>query len=218
MDVCILRELTPAEVRRRLNGFKKKYVEDWENWLAMADADRVSTFGAIMRKWQGTRPLPMRRPAAEATHEPPFMDDLLRESSLIQKSLGSLSLASFPEANSSQLDALHRLWTTFSQLPRREKASCVGITKAIMLATDGRIGPAFDSIVRQKLGLKSLLKSSQEWIAILEAISEDILVFESKHQCRFSEIAPERFRGYPAGRLYDMLLGPGAAESISPPS
>jgi hypothetical protein len=43
------------------------------------------------------------------------------------------------------------------------EASCVGITKSILLVTDGRIGPAFDSTVRARLRLERP-RCSTDWI------------------------------------------------------
>jgi hypothetical protein len=49
-------------------------------------------------------------------------------------------------------DALRGLWGNFTRLTATGEASCVGITKSILLVTDGRIGPAFDSTVRRAFG------------------------------------------------------------------
>ena len=81
MKVSVLREMTPDEIRRKLGEFTASYVLDWETWLQATDAKRVSTFASILRSWQATRPLPMRRPRAEASHEPPHIEDLLEEAS-----------------------------------------------------------------------------------------------------------------------------------------
>ena len=80
-----------------------------------------------------------------------------------------------------------------------------------MLLTNGRIGPAFDSIVREKLGFKHHLKSSGEWIEVLRGISEDILSFEKRHGVRLAQVVPDELAAYQVGRLYDMVLGPGTS-------
>jgi hypothetical protein len=85
----------------------------------------------------------------------------------------------------------------------------VGITKAILLLTDGRIGPAFDSTVRKKLGLRRHVRSSEEWVEALRGIAEDILAFEKRHSMKLADIVPTRFGEFHVGRLYDMMLGPG---------
>jgi hypothetical protein len=210
MKVSLLREMTPGEVKRKLGEFTAGYVLDWENWLQAADAKRVSTFASILRSWQATRPLPMRRPRAEASHEPPHIEDLLDEANPHLKALGDLNVSGLDVASSEQINALHGLWATFSKLPQRGTASCVGITKAIMLLTNGRIGPAFDSIVRKKLGLKHHLKTSEEWVGVLRGISQDIVAFEKRHG-NLTDIVPVQLAKYHVGRLYDMVLGPGTS-------
>jgi hypothetical protein len=211
-NLCVLSEMTPDEVRRKLTEFTNSYVVDWDVWLQIAESDRVSKFASILRRWQGTRPVPMTRPKAEASHEPPYIDDVLLEASPHLEALSELTLEDLGFATHVQINALHGLWATFSKLPQRDSATCVGITKAIMLMTNGRIGPAFDSIVRKKLGLNAHLKSSDEWIAVLREISKDIQGFEKLHG-KFATIVPDMFNTYQVGRLYDMLLGPGASAS-----
>jgi GrpB-like predicted nucleotidyltransferase (UPF0157 family)/mannose-6-phosphate isomerase-like protein (cupin superfamily) len=212
MKTCVLREMDPDEVRRRLDDFTTSYVLDWEEWLRVADANRVSKFASILRRWQGTRPLRMRRPKAEASHEPPYIEDLLDEAVPHLEALGDLTVTDLALATPDQINALHGLWATFSKLPQNGSASCVGITKAILLLTNGRIGPAFDSIVREQLGLKDHLKSSEGWIEMLRFIGEDILAFEKLHG-KLADIVPDQLSKYQMGRLYDMVLGPGTLPS-----
>jgi hypothetical protein len=214
MQICVLRDMTPDEVRAKLRAFTNSYVLDWENWLRVAESDRVAKFASVLRSWNATRPQPMRRPRADATHEPPYIEDLLDEAAPHLQVIGDLTLASLAPAIPAQINALHGLWAVFTRLPQQKLASCVGITKAIMLLTNGRIGPAFDSIVRKKLGLKRHLKSSDEWIGVLRGIGEDIHAFEERHG-NLADIVPERFARYQTGRLYDMLLGPATSTPLA---
>jgi hypothetical protein len=154
MKVCVLRVMTPDEVRRKLEEFTSSYVVDWEEWLSVSESNRDSTFASILRRWQATRPLPMRRPRADALHEPPYIEDLIHEAVPHLEVLGNVTVTDLAPGSPEHIDALHRLWDTFLKLPHRGSASCVGITKAILLLSNGRIGPAFDSTVRKKLGLK----------------------------------------------------------------
>lgn len=210
MKTCVLRDMAPVEVRRRLEQFATSYVADWDTWLGVAESGRVSKFAAILRSWQATRPLPMRRPKAEASHEPPYIEQLIEEAEPHLKVLGDLCLPALALATPDQINALHGLWSTFSKLSQKGSASCVGITKAILLLTNGRIGPAFDSMVRKQLGLRDHLKSSEEWVEALRGIAEDILAFEQENG-RLADIVPDRFKRYEVGRLYDMMLGPGTS-------
>jgi hypothetical protein len=65
----------------------------------------------------------MRRPKAEAKHDPPFIEDLLDEAHPHLEALGDLTVRDLALATSDQIDALHGLWDTFSKLPQRGTAS-----------------------------------------------------------------------------------------------
>jgi hypothetical protein len=133
MKTCVLRDMAPDEVRRRLEAFTASYVVDWEDWLGVAESNRVSKFASILRSWNATRPLPMRRPRGEASHEPPYIEDLLDEAVPHLEVLSDLTVTGLALATPDHINALHGLWATFSKLPQKGSASCVGITKAIML-------------------------------------------------------------------------------------
>lgn len=204
-----IRFMSPDDVRAALEGFSVSYVNDWDWWLTVPASRRPHVLGQILRRWQATRPLPMRRTQAAATHEPPFLDDLYAAAQAPLAVLGELSIAAIAARTAAQDAALCDLWDDFARLPTKGSATCVGITKAVLLVTDGRIGPAFDSQVRQRLGL-SRPTSSGEWLAHLEAIADDISAFESNHGL-LSAVVPQRFGRLAVGRLYDMALGPRGA-------
>ena len=42
MKTCVLRDMAPDEVRRRLEAFPPSYAVDWEDWLRVAASNRVS--------------------------------------------------------------------------------------------------------------------------------------------------------------------------------
>src|SRR5690242_19681632 len=109
----ILRDMAPVEVRRRLEHFGASYVADWEAWLGVAESKRVSKFASILRSWQATRPLPMRRPRAEASHEPPYIEQLVDEAEPHLKNLGDLCVSDLALATSDQISSLHGLWASF---------------------------------------------------------------------------------------------------------
>ena len=206
MTIDKLRNKSPRQVRTEVDAFATRYVEDWETWLA-ADRDaRPALFGRTLRKWQATRPKPMRRLQREADHKAPFLDDLLEYSTEPLRALSGLTVQNVVQREPAQDDALNDLWTIFSQLPTKGIASCVGITKAVMLLTDGRIGPAFDSQVRKKLSVGPPV-TCREWLQRLEEIGEDIAAFESAHG-PLRKAVSTRFARLGYGRLYDMVLGP----------
>lgn len=104
--------------------------------------------------------------------------------------------------------SLRSLWGNFSRITATGEASCVGITKLILLVTDGRIGPAFDSTVRTSLRLEPPHYST-DWIGTLDRIADDLAAFESLHG-PLANAVPKRFGHLAVGRLYDMVFGPGA--------
>jgi hypothetical protein len=201
-----IRNKTPRQIRAAVNGFAMRYVEDWEGWLAAHREDRPDLFGRILRKWQATRPLAMRRLKREAAHGAPFLDDLLESAVEPLHTLADLTVVTIAHRAPAQHEALAMLWAIFSRLPTSGVASCVGITKAVLLLTDGRIGPAFDSQVRQRLGV-GRPATCRDWLQILQDIGQDIAVFESAHG-PLTKAVPARFAPLEYGRLYDMALGP----------
>jgi hypothetical protein len=56
----------------------------------------------------------------------------------------------------------------------------VGISKAVLLASNGQIGPALDSQVRDQLRIRAPV-SSGEWLHILDDVGADIRAFEAQH-------------------------------------
>lgn len=152
MLIQAIRHKTPPEVRASVDGFAARYADDWTKWMAAKDGSRPELFGRILRRWQATRPLAMRRTRSEATHDGPFLDDLLASASAPVRELGDLTVLTISSRTREQEVALIELWDVFSRLTITKFASCVGITKSVLLVTDGRIGPAFDRQVRMKLG------------------------------------------------------------------
>jgi hypothetical protein len=204
-----IRHMTPTQVSEAVSGFASAYVTDWESWLAVPTSGRPVMLGSILRRWQATRPQPMRRERAAASHPAPYLEDLFAEAQAPIASLGTLDLSSVRDRSESQLGALRALWGNFTRLTATGEASCVGITKAILLVTDGRIGPAFDSTVRARLRLERP-QNSTDWIGSLDLIADDLAAFESRHGL-LAEAVPNRFRHLAVGRLYDMALGPRGA-------
>lgn len=186
-----------------VNGFAHRYSVDWNEWLNTPSDSRPRAFGKILRKWQATRPNPMRRVRTEAEHGPPFLEDLLEEASDQLLVLGRISLRNINTVNNAQINALNQLWRIFLRLPYRGQASCVGISKAILLMTDGRIGPAFDSTVRERLSIDRI-KTPDQWITILQEIRNDLVEFERNNQIKITDVV----HGIAVGRVYDMVLGP----------
>jgi len=206
MTVEAIRNKTVEQVRDDVDSFSARYIEDWNVWINANFDARLHLFGRILRKWQATRPLAMRRLKAEAKHGPPYLDDLLELAAPPLCALADLTVVTIANRTTEQNNALATLWTIFLRLPTSGDASCVGITKAILLLTNGKIGPALDSQVRNKLGVNRPL-TCRNWIQILQDVSEDIAAFESRRG-PLTKAVPTRFSQLAYGRLYDMALGP----------
>jgi hypothetical protein len=204
MSVDVIRKMTPEQVRAAIDAFSPKYVEDWDAWLAVSPRGRAKLFGQTLRKWQATRPRPSRRIRAEARHEPPYLDDLVESAGGPLRVLEDLTVLNVAQRSHQQDEALAVMWDVFSGLTVTGHASCVGITKAVLLLTDGRIGPAFDSNVQRRLSRPG---TSAAWVRILEEVGHDIAAFESAHGPLAQVVSP-RFAHLGPGRLYDMILGP----------
>jgi hypothetical protein len=206
MTIEAIRRKTPEEFRAAVDGFDRRYVGDWDAWLAVEPRVKARLFGQILRKWQATRPKSMRRIRSEAHHGAPFLEDLLESAAEPLDRLGDLAVLTVAHRTARQSQALADLWALFSSLPSDGTASCVGITKAVLLLTDGRIGPAFDSNVREQIGA-GRPETCDAWVEILEGVAEDIAAFESRNGPLAKAVSPP-FAQLAYGRLYDMALGP----------
>jgi hypothetical protein len=153
VPIVAIRHKTAAQLRADVDGFAPRYVDDWDRWLGMSRQERPMLLGRILRKWQATRPRPMRRLRDEAQHGAPFLDDLLEDAAEPLGVVASCSLVTIADRTARQEEAFRMLWANFARLPLSGGPSCVGITKAVLLLTEGRIGPALDSRVRVKLGV-----------------------------------------------------------------
>ena len=206
MALEALSKKTPSEICADLGGFAQRYVRDWDQWLAAEFAARPHLLGVTLRRWQATRPRAMRRLQSEARHPAPCLDDLVAVARPHLATLQVLELVWIRNRGALEDSALVKLWKIFETLPISGTASRVGITKAIRLLTEGRVGPALDSQVRKHLSIKPAATAAA-WIALLELVADDIAGFESRHG-PLSQVVPPRFRAISYGRLYDMVRGP----------
>ena len=140
----------------------------------------------------------------EAKHGPPYLEDLVQQALVWAGALEWASLRELCPPSAGQAWTLSALWDLLLDLPYRGKASCVGITKAVMFLTEGRIGPSLDSRVRKKLGMPKPM-GAQEWLDQLEAISEDLRAFEERNRVRLEERVPHELGKLAVGRAYDVL-------------
>lgn len=207
--------LNVALFRDRIRRFDESYVRDWQSWVhALQDQRNVAgNFGRVLRKWQACRPNRMRRAKGETNHNPPYLEDLIADANPSVQALLDFDMRLPASLTQQAQEALEQLWDVFQTLSyqgpsRNGLAGAVGISKAVLLLTEGRVGPAFDSKVRSRVGIRTP-ENAREWIRGLQVVSRDIQAFEKANQCTLHEAAPSRFAAMHSGRIYDMALGPG---------
>jgi len=205
---------TVQEFQRRVQRFNKSYVNDWKAWIAVTDNHRPAQFGAILRRWKACRPNRMRRTQAEQSHAAPYLEDLIAQSNSFLQALRNFDIRGRASLSSEMRESLEHLWELFQHLSYRGRArnglaGVVGISKAVLLLTEGRVGPAFDSVVRGHLKIQEPRNAGQ-WVDALQIVTEDIQAFESLNCCTLQDAAPPEFTGLHSGRIYDMALGPQA--------
>jgi len=199
----------------RIARFDQQYVNDWNNWLNTQPNARATQFGVILRRWQACRPNRMRRTQAEAEnlHDAPYLEDLITQASQHLHVLQKFDIRDHSSFSPQNCSSLVQLWSVFQELSyhgraRNGLAGVVGISKAVLLLTDGRVGPAFDSEVRGHLGLRSITNAN-EWINALCTASRDVQAFEANNQITLQQAVPHPHAHLHSGRIYDMALGPG---------
>ncbi|WP_457419933.1 hypothetical protein [Roseateles sp. P5_E7] len=200
------------QFQQRVARFAPEYVADWEAWIQTPTAGRPRQLGEILRRWQACRPNPMRRTRLDAAHDYPFLEDLIELSETHFLRLVAFKISDAHAFTPPVCESLRALWVIFQQLSyggkvRSGLAGAVGISKAVMLLTDGRVGPAFDSEVRRHLGV-GRIDTAEQWLEALREASRDIRAFEAANGDSIANCVPH-FSHLHIGRIYDMALGPG---------
>lgn len=199
----------------RVLRFDASYIADWQSWMDTLQGERdvAIHFGRVLRRWQACRPNRMRRTKGEMAHDPPYLEDLIAAANPSVRALRGFDLRLQDSFTRQAQEALEELWEIFQNLSYQGRArdglaGAVGISKAVMLLTEGRVGPAFDSEVRGQLGVP-MLANAGEWIQALQVASRDIQSFEAANRCTLHHAAPDLCAVLHSGRIYDMALGPG---------
>ncbi len=205
--------LTIQEFQGLVNRFAAQYVDDWNCWLNTQPNARPRQLGIVLRRWQACRPNRMRRTLAENLHDAPYLDDLINQAAQSLQVLQNFDIRDGNSFSNQNCQALNELWNIFQNLSyhgrvRNGLAGIVGISKAVLLLTDGRVGPAFDSEVRGHLAT-GYIANANEWIDALQTASQDIQAFEANNQTTLQQAVPNNHAGLHSGRIYDMALGPG---------
>jgi hypothetical protein len=210
----MLAMMTPNEVQNAARRFRERYVLDWQKWSAcfrgIATPDTAHEFAKTLRKWQairGKKGRRLRRTRIEADHEPPFMEEVMKEALTVLSQLGGVTIRDFLHSPPNLREGFSELWLVMRQLATTDDAPVVAISKATLLLTLGRIGPAFDSTVCRCLRI-SPPNCSESWLTALVRVAEDLAAFESRYGIRIETLVSARCP-VAAGRAYDMVTGPG---------
>jgi hypothetical protein len=217
----MLDRMTPEMVRVRIARFDQKYASDWAIWCAAfqgsPSSEIAQLFGHILRSWQAfrgrTKGRRMRRSWVEeqkrqACHGEPYLEEVLTRVLEWIGDLGEITVRDLSNPSTVLVDKFRGVWDAAQCLVTTNDAGIVGISKAVMLLSCGRIGPAFDSTVRKQTGVKAAV-TAEQWLAALQLVSRDIAVFELKHGLRIETLLPMGIPQLNVGRVYDMIAGPG---------
>jgi hypothetical protein len=203
---------TIKEFQSRIERFDQTYVTDWNIWLSTPLSKRPYQLGVVLRSWQACRTNRMRRTKAECKHNPPYLEDLIALSSQYIQALQNFNITQAMSFTQDVQKSLKELWKIFKQLSYYGKAhnglaGVVGISKAVLLLSNGRVGPAFDSQVRRHLNTGNI-NNANEWIDALHVANQDIHAFEVANNILLQQAVP-KYAYLHCGRVYDMALGPG---------
>jgi len=199
-----------AQLKKRVNKFNPKYVYQWDSWVKTAPKERPAQLKWTLGKWQACRPNRLR--------DEKYIEQLLHQAKPHVRALRAFDIARPASFTAKSRNAILALWSIFEKLsyaapkkpggrqpPRGGRAGAVGISKAAMRVTDGRLGPAFDSEVRKQLGVRTI-HNADEWLCAIEKASRDVASFVEK-----SKVTLQIASGHGSlhsGRIYDMALGP----------
>ena len=122
----------------------------------------------LLRKWQACRPQAVRREVL------PLLRHLNEDFRIIE----TLDVRNIRNADPDEIAAISRIWDSLiGQLCVNREIADIATSKAIHILTTGRIGPALDSNARKVLKILRVY-SSEEYLSLLFAVSEDIAAFK----------------------------------------
>lgn len=205
MKIEFLRNKQKEEVRAIIEGFSLRYVKDLQDFATITkqcgiiSSQSANDLSRLLRKWKACRPSSARKDIL------PLLTELNTDLTIIS----TIDLRNIRQASSNEREAIGRIWSTLiNHICDKRKLTEVAPSKAILILTNGRLGPALDSNARTVLKLPRIW-SSDEYLTLLLAISEDIAAFEKVNTpILLEELAPKEWQPVFVGRAYDMAVGP----------
>ena len=205
MKIEFLRNKNEEEIRTLFCGFSQRYLKDIHYFKKTTDKfglispQSAMDLSLLLKKWTACRPSSVNTDILP----------LLKELEADLTTISDLDLRNIRGASPNEKEALTRIWSKLiNGLCVPKKLSGVAPSKAILILTNGRLGPALDSHARAVLGLPEIV-SVVEYFTIMYAISEDIAAFEEAHPPILIEtLISEEWQPVFVGRAYDMAVGP----------
>jgi hypothetical protein len=205
-----LARLSKTEAVANISNFRLEYVHHGKEWMYASKSLRdrgerflveyASAFRHTLGRWQACRPKPMRSEVA--------LVETLKSAAPWLELLQTSDLRSFRLPNTERERALGELREVFKKgLCARGEPSVVGISKAILLVTEGRIGPALDSNVKARLGVFSV-PGPTRLVQVLRFVAADLCMFECTHGVTVESLVPSERGPVAVGGAVDMILGP----------
>lgn len=197
-----------------IKRFKKSYRDDWTQWLALcgpdtSDRDKADCLHRTLRRWGALGRIPKARRAPI-----PAIEKLMVQARRSLEGLRSFDVRDLAdkEHHARCREPLCELWELTGSIARNsEDAHLVGRSKAVMLLTEGRFGPALDGKVCKNTFEGRFppraIRSCEIWLAALSEIARDIVAFETKYRTALADLCDEKLA---VGRIYDMAAGPQA--------
>lgn len=204
INASFLQRQSPRQIVGRLQTFDASYRRDWQSWIAVTRREITSVIAAkqfedTLRRWNACR----KRGGVRNE-----MTGLIQAAVPHLNSLTRSDLRSFSDPSREQKFAVRELWSLLeSGICLSKSASEVGISKGIMLLTRGRIGPAFDSSVRETFRF-GRITSPDGLLLAYHAVADDLLRFEKLNRLRLEDLLPKGWGSIAVGRIVDMIAGP----------
>jgi hypothetical protein len=205
MKINFLRNKKSEEVKQLIEGFSHRYVADLNNFAltieqySFTSPQTANHLNKLLRKWSGCRPKSARK---DRLHLLKLLDTDL-------KSISHVDLRNIQNISPYERLAISRIWSQLqTQICDAPKSTAVAPSKAMLILTNGRLGPALDSNARKTLKLPKTL-NPDEYLSFLCAISEDIAAFEKINApVILEDLVPKKWQPVFIGRVYDMAIGP----------
>lgn len=205
MKVEFLRNKRREEIRTLIQGFSLRYVPDLGDFATttahygLISRQTAEHLCRLLRKWQACRPSAVRKDLLS----------LLTHLAADFTTIATVDIRTIRHASSNVRTAIDRIWLVLiSQICNNRQMTEVAASKAMLILTNGRLGPALDSNARAVLRLPRI-RSSDDYLTLLLAISEDIAAFEKvNYPILLEDLVPEEWYSVAVGRAYDMAIGP----------